>query len=56
MRQNFLGMKGHETPVEISQRIVSLEVGSRIAFNFSEVGEDCSSDSSGSSHCAIAMS
>ena len=57
MRRNLLGMKGCGTPVEISQRIVSLEVGSGVACNFSAVEENYNSDSSGSSsRCAIAMS
>ena len=56
MWRNLLGMKGHGTPVEISQRIVSLEVGSGVACNFSELEEDCNSDSSGLSRYAIAMS
>ena len=48
-------MKGRGTPVEISQIIVSLEVGSGVDCNFSEV-DDGKLVSSGSSRCASAIS
>ena len=49
-------MKGCGTPVEISQIIVFLEVGSGVDCNLSEVEDDCNKESSESSCCALAMS
>ena len=56
MWQNLLGMKGHGTPVDASQIIESLEVGSGKACNFNEIEDDYNWESTGLSCCALTMS